>query len=231
MARSATGPRPVLAAVAGAVVGAVASVALAASGWPADEAGDIPPPRETAAAGSRLLAAWERSRVGTWVVDARFERVTATGRRLEVDVHMAQRPPDRLITGLGSVNARRGSHRLACASGEDGVVACREAEVLGPYADEVAADMRVLRAYVSGPSAFYAVREEAGCFRLRLRLRVLSPPYGERAQFCFDSVTGAPTRSEIVRREARDRTVAVSVRSRVSDDDLDPAKWRAEQPR
>jgi hypothetical protein len=225
MVRSATGPRPVLAAVAGAVVGAVASVALASSGWPGDDTAHAPLPRESAAAASRFLAAWERSRLGTWAVDARFERTTAAGRRLEVDVHMAQRPPDRLVTGLGSVNARRGSRRLACAANEDGVVACREADVLGPYADEVAGDMQVLRTYVNGSGGFYAVREDGACFLLRLRLRVLSPPYGVRARFCFDDATGAPIRSEIEKREATDRTVAVSVRGRVSDADLDPVKW------
>jgi hypothetical protein len=85
--------------------------------------------------------------------------------------------------------------------------------------------MRTLATYVRGAGALYAVRDEGNCFRLRLRLRVLSPPYGERARFCFDPATGAPVRSEIEKREGVDRTVAISVRARPTDDDLDPGKW------
>jgi hypothetical protein len=229
MARSATGPRPFLAAAAGAVVGAVAVFGLAAAGWPARHDPPVPP-RESAAAASRFLEAWERSRLATWSVDARFERVTAAGRRLSVDVHMAQRPPDRLVTGLGSVNSRRAGQRLACAPDAEGEVHCRPGGPAPRYEDEVAAEVRILATYVRGPARFYAVREEGHCFRLRLRLNVLSPPYGVLARFCFDDATGAPVRSEIEKVQARDRTVAISVRGRVSDDDLDPEKWRAEQP-
>jgi hypothetical protein len=225
MARSATGPRPFLAAVAGGVVGTVATVGLALAGWPAQDADPPTPARESAAAASRFLAAWERSRTGTWAVDARFVRVTTAGRTLTTEIHTAQRPPDRLITGLGSVNARRGGQRLACASDEAGQLTCRPGGPTVPYEDEVADELRILATYVRGPGAFYAVREEGDCFRLRLRLRVLSPPYGERARFCFDDATGAPVRSEIERVQARDRTVAVSVRDRVSDEELDPENW------
>jgi hypothetical protein len=225
MARSATGPRPLLAAVAGAAVGAVASVGLSIAGWPAHDERPAPVPRESAAAASRFLAMWERSRLSTWVVDARFDRVTAGGRTLTVDVHMAQRPPDRLISGLGAVNARRHGQRLACAPDAEGLVHCRPGGPAPPYEEEVADELRILRTYVLGPGAFYAVREEGDCFRLRLRLRVLSPPYGERARFCFDEATAAPVRSEVEKVQARDRTVAISVRAQVSDDDLEPEKW------
>ena len=230
MARSATGLSPLLAAVAGAAVGAIGVVGLAASGWPADPARPATPPRESAAAATRFLAAWEHSRSAVWAVDARFERVTAAGRRLETDVHMAQRPPDRLIAGLGAIDARRGGERLACAPDATGEVHCRSGGQAPPYDEEVAEELRVLSTYVRGPGAFYAVREDGACFRLRLRLQVLSPPYGERARFCFDRATGAPTRSEIERVQARDRTVAVSVRPEVSDDDVDAEKWRAAEP-
>ena len=39
-----------------------------------------------------------------------------------------------------------------------------------------------------------------------------SPPYGDRARFCFDRATGAPTRREIHRREGTDVQEAVEVR-------------------
>ncbi|MEY2478951.1 MAG: hypothetical protein QOG87_4266 [Actinomycetota bacterium] len=232
MARSATGPRPFLAAAAGVAVGAVVVVALAVAGWPpADDDAPTEPPAVSTAAASRFLAAWERSLRGTWVVDARFVRVTAAGGRLTLEVHTAQRPPDRLSAGQGRVEARLGGRRLGCTAGEDGVLACKEEGGARPYDEEVAEDMRTLATYVRGPGAFYAVGDEGDCFRLRLRLRVLSPPYGERARFCFDRATGAPVRSEIEKREGVDRTVAISVRAQPTDDDLDPERWRAEQPR
>lgn len=225
MARSATGPRPILAAAAGALVGVVACIGLATAGWPAHDEQPAAPLRASAAAASQFLSEWERSRLGTWVVDARFDRVTAAGRTLAIDIHMAQRPPDRLVTGLGTVNARRGGQRLACAPDAEGEVHCRAGGPAPPYADEVTDELRILATYVRGPQAFYAVAREGDCFRLRLRQRVLSPPYGERARFCFDPDTGAPTRTEITRVQARDRTIATSVRSTVSDEDLEPEKW------
>ena len=228
MARFATGPRPFLAAAVGAVVGVGLVVGLAALGWPDQDDGSDSEPLSPAAAASAFLERWERSRLGTWAVDARFDRVTTAGRRLTIDVHMAQRPPDRLIAGLGAIDARRGGQRLACAPDADGNVHCRPGGPARPYEDVVADEMRLLATYVRGPGAFYAVRAEGRCFDLRLRLEVLSPPYGEQARFCFDGDTGAPVRTEIVRVEARDRTVAVSVRARPTDDDLNPEKWRAE---
>jgi hypothetical protein len=216
-----------VATAAGVVVGALLATALAASGWHNRE--DEQPQVADPGVAARFLAAWTRSRSGTWAVDGRFERVTRAGRRLVADVHMAQRPPDRLVTGLGAVDGRRGDRRLACATDADGELRCREGAVVQPFAAEVAAEVALLRSYVEGVAAFYAVRQDGTCFVLRLSRQVLSPPYGERARFCFDRATGAPVRSEIERREARDRTIAVSVRQPTADD-LDPEKWRAEQP-
>jgi hypothetical protein len=224
MARSATGARPFLATVTGLVVGMVAVVALAAAGWPHRER-----PRSTAtaqpAAAGEFLAQWQRMRLGTWALEARFSRVTRAGRRLDTDLHMAQRPPDRLVTGLGSIDARRGGTRLACAPDAGGTVHCRDGGPAPPYDAEVARELGYLRRYVEGTGALYAVRRSGDCYDLRLRLRIPSPPYGERARFCFDRATDAPVRSEIERAEARDTTVALRVRARPSEADLDPERW------
>jgi hypothetical protein len=224
MARSATGPRPFLLAAVGLVVGAVAAAGLAATGWPgrrhARPSHVIAPD-----AAQPFLDAWRRSRTGTWAVDGRFERVTSAGKRLAAAIHLAQRPPDRLVTGLGSIAARRGERRLACSPSEDGALHCRDGGPAPPYEQEVAEDLRVLATYVIGQGALYNVRADNGCFALRLRARYLTPPYGDRARFCFDGPTGAPVRSEIQRPEARDLTVADQVRAQPTEADLDPERW------
>lgn len=227
MAPSATDRRPLVATVAGLVVGALAAAALAAAGIPRSDQHviTVAAPAETEAAARRFVAAWERSRRGTWVVEASFARVTSTGRRLETSIHMAQRPPDRLVTGLGTIDSRRGGERLACAADAQEMVRCRSGGPARPYDAEVEDDLDILRGYVDAERGFYGVLQEGACFRLRLRRSVLSPPYGQRARFCFDPATGAPVRSEVDKREARDRTVAVSIRARPTDADLDPEKW------
>lgn len=220
MARSATSP--LIGVVAGAVIGALGVAALVAADWPPTAEG---PPPETAAAARRFVDAWRRSRESTWVLDGRFERVTTAGKRLATDVHIAQRPPDRVVTGLGTIDARVGDSRLACAPDDAGQVHCRRAGVARPYAEDVADVVRNLRSYVLGPGRFYAVSEDGRwCFRVRLIRRVLSPPYGEHARFCFDPATGAPVLSEIARTEGRDRTVAIRVKAAPTAADLDPEK-------
>ena len=214
---------PVTGLVAGFLVGVVGVAALAGAGVPRREEPAAPTPRESPAAADAFLAAWRRSRLGTWVVDSRFERRTAAGAHLTAEVHMAQRPPDRLVVGLGTVMGRRDGRRLVCHAGDSAVLTCRDGGTAPPYAAEVAEELGNLRGYV-GPVGFYAVaREAGGCFRLRLRAGVLSPPYGQLARFCFDPGTGAPVRTEIERIEGVDRTVAVRVDPTPTSADLDPA--------
>ena len=146
------------------------------------------PPASRPAAASRFLAAWERSLRGTWVVDARFERVTAAGRRLDTRGPHGPAParPARRRARARSTPAWAGA-RLACAPDEDG-----RGALPGGGPAPVPTPRRWPRSCARSPptsrgaGALYAVREEGDCFRLRLRLRVLSPPYGERARFCFD---------------------------------------------
>ena len=103
---------------------------------------------------------------------------------------------------------------------------CRSDGRARPFAAEVEDDIDLLRGYVLGPTSFYGVRSDGrDCFALRLRRVVLSPPYGLRARFCFDPVNHAPVRAEVTRKEARDRTVAVRVRSDPTEADLDPERW------
>jgi hypothetical protein len=150
----------------------------------------------------------------------RFERRTTAGRSLVSEVRIAQRPPDRLATGLGSIDARRDGRRLACATGADGKLRCRDGGPAPPYGQEVDAEVALLRGYFSGPNPLYRVRAGGGCYALDLLVSMPAPPYGRRARFCFDPATGAPVVSVVVRAEATDRQQAVEVRAVVGDADL-----------
>jgi hypothetical protein len=166
--------------------------------------------------------AWRRSQLGTWKVVLNWQR-TARGGHLSDDVRIAQRPPDRLAVSAGSVDARRGDRMLSCAAGDDGRLRCRDAGEARPYDDQVAAGERVLRDQLTGPGRIYDVSSTSeGCYQLRLRVPYPAPPYGRRASYCFDAVTGAPTLIDVERVEGRDRQQAVSVSARVDDADLAP---------
>ena len=218
--------KPLPATIAGVVVGAMIAGGLAVNGIPehADTDQHLRPVEGQRAARS-FLDAWRRSRLSSWSVDAVFTRSGPKGERLSVAVHRAQRPPDRLLTGLGTVNARRGDVELVCAGGEraPSSLRCREGRALVPYEEEVEAEMRLLRRYVLGADALYAVRQEGrSCFRLRLRFELPSPPYGRLAVFCFDEETGAPTRAEIRRDQGTDVTRSVRIKADPDEEDLAP---------
>jgi hypothetical protein len=168
-----------------------------------------------------FVDAWQRSRTGTWAVRLAFTRRTATGGRLDDELRIAQRPPDRLIVGpLGAVAGRMGDRTVNCSTGATGTFRCAADQQALPYVDEVRREVSTLRGYFAGPNPLYAVSRDGGCFTLRLRRRYPSPPYGDRARFCFDRATGAPTRREIHRREGTDVQHAVEVRAEVSAADL-----------
>lgn len=217
--------RPLWAGVAGLVIGAVIVAFLAAAGIPGHRVGDDDEVLEGQAAARAFIDTWRRSRLATWSVDSVFTRTPRRGRPLTAQVHSAQRPPDRLHHGLGTVNARRGDVELVCGGGDRGAdtLRCREGKALRPYEEEVEAELKILRQYVIGPDALYAVRRESGgCFALRLRFVLPAPPYGTAARFCFDPRTLAPVRSEIRRDEGIDVTVAVNVNGDPTEADLAP---------
>lgn len=211
---------PGRAALAGLVVGAALVGALAGLGWP--PAGDA---GHGGAAPAEFLAQWRRSRMATWVVESTFSRTTARGGDLRFTVHNAQRPPDRLLSGFGSVSARQGDQLLACAGGQRGPssLRCRRSAGAPPWVAEVDDEMRLLESYLEGEPPLYRVtRSGPGCFQLSQARPMVSAPYGSRALFCFDAATGAPSRSEITRPEGSDVTRAFRVSATVTDADLAP---------
>jgi hypothetical protein len=171
---------------------------------------------------AEFLGAWARSRRGTWVVRLAFTRRTVAGGQLDDEMRIAQRPPDRLVVGpLGAVTGRLGGSTVNCGLGATGVLRCGRGTPAPPYAEEVRGEVDALRSYLVGTSPLYRLQREGRCFVLSLRYRYPSPPYGDRARFCFDAATGAPTRREVYRPEGTDIQRAVEIRTRVVADDLE----------
>jgi hypothetical protein len=217
-------PRPSVAATSPVGIGAAAAVALLmALGLAAVAVHDAPAGGGAARA---FLAAQRRSLLATWVVEERFTRVVSArpGQPLTESIHHAQRPPDHLIVAPGSVDSVFRGRRLACGVGPDGQQHCRDAGLALPYREQVDTTMTNLATYVLGGRPPYLVSDAGrGCYLLRLRAgRVESSTFGTRSEFCFDPATSAPVRVEIDRSQGQDVTVAVSVSSTVTDQDLTP---------
>jgi hypothetical protein len=108
---------------------------------------------------------------------------------------------------------------------------CRFGGDAPPYASDVDDEMRLLRAIVASETPLYAVTYSdrgEGCYLLTLRARILAPPYGEDATFCFDAATGALGTSVVHRAEATDTTTTIDLRAEVRPSDLRlPAELRS----
>ena len=211
---------PWVGAVAGVVVGLVLAGLVGASGWldePEAERFETDP--DAAAA---FLDAWQRARFETFVVTGRFTRSVEGRSGLASESVLVQDPPTRILRQLGSVSGRVGDREIACTTPPTGGLQCLPGRRLPSYDQEALDELAVLRRYVQGPGRllYFVDRPDDGCFRLRLAVRLPDPPLGETARYCFDSATGAPTRTEIIRREGRDLTEAVDIRTEITEDDL-----------
>ena len=217
-------PRWVL-VVGGLVVGVVIGAGL---GWwnsrsGGDEhAGSSEPAvaAETAEAAAELVEAWERSRTATYLTGSLLERTTATAAVLELPLIVAQRPPERVVSTGTSVEGSVDGLRQICDEQLDGVVRCQVAGPAADYDATVAAEVDTLRSYFEGELPVYRVAREGHCFLLRLTRAIQAPPYGQRARFCFDEASGAPSLQRIERDEGTDVVTLVSVRTDVTDEDL-----------
>ena len=180
--------------------------------------------RGTSAA-QAFLAAWERSRLATYVVKSDFTRTLPDGNQLKSNTTTVQQPPDtRLVSGLGSVSGRLNGRIVGCAGSPDGQAGCVVGGQAPDYRAEVDAEVHGLETYVTGDRPLYQVVDfgdaPTHCFRLDLAIAVPSPPYGDHALFCFDRPTGAPALTEVRRPEATDQTVAREIRTDIRPDDL-----------
>jgi hypothetical protein len=207
------------AVAAGLVVGAALVAVIAVTTEPPGR----PPGGSHAATVEQFLAAERRSLSGTWVVTYRFERDRVDGRTTQATVVVAQRPPDRLRRASGTIQGRLGGRLVACTPAPDpsAPANCRDAGTAPPYDEDVEAQVAGLEKAVGGPQPLYGVQGEGGgCWHLVLRARVLAPPYGEEAHFCFDAPSGAPVRMVVQRPEGLDVTAALQLERRVAEADL-----------
>lgn len=195
-------------------VALLACLALAAACGGGGEA--APDPVES------FLAAYERSRSATFVAEQTFTRAAADGRSISYPRRIVQRPPaDRLVVGGGQAEGRLDGRVVLCSTAPGGASRCDEGAPAPPYDEEVAGEVEALRALVEGETAIYEVRPgEPGCWSLHLVREVLTPPYGDRAGFCFDDATGAPLRTDVQREDVTDTVITQEVRSTVTTADL-----------
>ena len=177
----------------------------------------------------QFVEAWERSRMGTYVASGTFERTSSvTGARVASKDVVAQLPPRRLHRQLGGVDGRDDDRSVFCpvpSAGEIGPSVCRLGEPGGPtFRESVMTEIAALRAMVTSPGALYTVAEtSAGCFSLK-QIRVEPrAPFGIRARFCFDPLTGARSASRVEYGEGIVEVIVVtSIRAEVQEADLLP---------
>jgi hypothetical protein len=175
-----------------------------------------------------LVAAWERYRMGTFVVESEWRRtMRADGRTLYSATFLAQRPPDRVQRQHGSVRGQLNGNPIYCGTGPDGTYGCTPAARPAPdHRATVEDELEAWRSYTVGAVPLYEVRHDGDeCFTLQLvRVDFPDPPYGREAELCFDEATGA---LRLLRRElptAVEVQEAVAIRTEVG-----PADFSLEQ--
>jgi len=168
-----------------------------------------------------FLAAWRRSKTVTYAAEQTFRREFDDGRAFASESTIVQRPPDRLVSGMGIVEGQLGGHAVRCATGGDGKPACFTGADPFDYAGELDEEIAALRSYLLGGPPLYAIAAApGGCFELTQARDYPLPPYGSFARFCFDPSTGAAVRIEIHRPGSVDTTVTGTIRTEVTDADF-----------
>ena len=204
----------------GALAGAAASAGLVLSGALAPHRPPPPPPDAAPA----FLAAWRAHLLASWSVDEVEQRTTASGGTIGFRLHEAQRPPDSVSIGGATIDARRGSTLVACATPAGGThPVCREHATTVTWARMAEGRVAALRATVAGPRRVYrVVATGPGCFRLDLVVPAArlgrAVPIG--AAYCFDSRTQALRSSTVRLAGATDVITATSIHAPATDADL-----------
>ena len=181
---------PIAATLAGIVVGSAIAVGLVAGG-----ALRVPVERDFTDASADFLAAWERGRTGTFVVDSEFRRTLADGRTLFSSSQLVQRPPDRIVRQFGGIDGQVDGHPVICSTDQNDNYSCITGTMSVPPADEaLQTELDTFRSYFTTPDpALYQVihAPEDGCFELIQQIAYPDPTYGRYAKMCFDAPTGA----------------------------------------
>jgi hypothetical protein len=200
-------PVPLVAAIAGVIVGGGVVVLLVILGV-------IGGDRENPNASDDLVSAFERSRFGVYAVDGEFRRTLPDGRELVSGALVVQRPPDELRRQLGGMSGRVNGRRVNCSTAPDGRFTCAPGAEVADWNEQVAREVANLRSYFDPEHPVYEASDLGdGCFELTLVASLPDPPYGERAVMCYDAASGA-MRSIEVRHPGRvvDRLDATVIR-------------------
>jgi hypothetical protein len=217
--------------VAGVVVGCLIASSLVATGTL-----KVPVRRDTRDASADFLAAWERSRMGTFVVESDFRRTLKDGRTLYSATLDVQRPPDHLRRQFGGISGSIGGHPIVCSTEQTGRFSCAAGSGSAPkYEDVIARELDAFRTYFTAPAPgalpLYRVihAPDGGCFELfDTGIPYPLPPYGHYSKFCFDRATGAVS---MIERQLDDGVVetteASSIRGEVAVTDFDTSQDRA----
>jgi hypothetical protein len=175
----------------------------------------LPDRVERVDAQEEFLAAWARSRRGTFLVRSRVERRQPDGATLSSPAELAQRPPDRLLRRFDGVSGTLGGRPVVCSEAS-GVTRCSAAmgpddrdstndapvaDAAGSYEKEIEAEIEAFRSWFRPPGPglrprYRVVRRvdgPPGCFDLALAVPGAEAPYGTDARLCFDPATGAPS--------------------------------------
>lgn len=145
-----------------------------------------------------LVAAYERSRMSTYALDGEFTRTLSDGRRLESGALVVQRPPDELRRQLGATSGRMNGRRVNCSTDLNGRFTCATGAEVGAWEEMVATEVDNFWSYFDPARPVYsAIRRADGCFELQLIAAITGPPYGVRAEMCFDPASGAMRTIEI----------------------------------
>jgi hypothetical protein len=207
----------------------VVTAALLLAGVVAAVVGEIEPrPSPQAAdraAAAAFLATWRTHLLASWSADQDETRTTASVRGgLSFAVHEAQRPPNSVTTGDGTVSARRGSDLIACATPPDATApVCRVVPTDESWAQDAAQQIAAIGALLLGPTAQYDIsRSPGGCFAFQLMTPspTASTFLGDGARYCVDPVTGVLLSSQVERGAVIDTLVTVAYHAPASDADL-----------
>ncbi len=183
---------------------------------------DLPTEVNDEATVASFLTAWERFRLGVFVITSEFTRTLDDGSVLTAPRGLAQSPPVRVTSEFANASTSYVDGEVACTTDELGFFSCLEAGLdMEAYRAELQAEQIVLASYLSDSPPLYVIDQlDDGCFEFLIAQVMALPPYGSRALFCFDDATGALERQLVVRESATDEVRAIEIRTDVTAEDL-----------
>jgi hypothetical protein len=168
-----------------------------------------------------FLEDWNRSRLVTVRVESVSVRETIAGERLETDILLVQRPPDRLVSRLGGIVGIYDGRPVTCDSGASGDLTCSPVSTSETYQERLDDELVVFASYLAGDDPAYLIREiDDACYELVANRRDVLLEYGERSEFCFDPATGALVSTVTDFGSVVETTEAVTVSTQVTDADF-----------